>query len=378
MKKILMLLSNPFRPDVRVYKEAISLIKGGYDVTVVAWDRGKRYPKNEVTEKIRVKRLQISSIYGNFLSFILKLPLFWLATFTVMVKKDFDVVHCHDFDTLPIGFLIAKFRRKKLVYDAHEWYSKMVSETAPKFILRIIDVAEKYFVKKADLVITVSNAFAKIFTEYCAKKVIVTMNCPIIEYPSPKSVDEIKSKINPNSKLLILYIGVLEPGRNLEEIANTVSNLKKEGLLFVIGGFGSLEKQLKEKSDEKNVIFIGRVDLKDVPAYVFAADILLITYDPSNPNNRLNLPNKLFEAMIAGKPVVVTKNSEAGTIVRKKRCGITVDYFNPDEVISAFYSLKNDKKIYAELSRNGIKASKEIYNWGIMEKKLIDAYADMM
>ena len=46
MKKILMLLSNPFRPDVRVYKEAISLIKGGYDVTVVAWDRGKRYPNH--------------------------------------------------------------------------------------------------------------------------------------------------------------------------------------------------------------------------------------------------------------------------------------------------------------------------------------------
>ncbi|MDI6917799.1 MAG: glycosyltransferase family 4 protein [Thermoplasmatales archaeon] len=376
MKKILMLLSNPFRPDVRVYKEAISLIENGYDVTIIAWDRGKRYPKIEVVDKIKVERVQIHSAYSNFLSFILKLPLFWLAVFTTMVKKDFDVVHCHDFDTLPIGFLIAKFRRKKLIYDAHEWYSRMISETTPKFILRMVDIAEKYFVKKTDLVITVSDPFAKIFREYGAKKIIVTMNCPFIEHPSSKSIDEIRSKINPSNKQVILYIGVLEPERNLEEIADAV--LKKKDFLFVIGGFGSLENTLKGKSDGENVVFMGQVNPKDVPAYIFAADILVITYDPSNPNNKLNVPNKLFEAMAAGKPVVVTKNSEAGMIVRKKRCGIAVDYFNPDEVISAFYSLKNDKKIYAELSVNGIKASKEMYNWGIMEKRLIDAYADMM
>ena len=79
-------VSNPFKPDPRVYKEARSLVKHGYEVTIIAWDREGKYPKEELFEGIKIKRIKLKSGYGNFLDFVLKLPLFYLKVLPDTLK----------------------------------------------------------------------------------------------------------------------------------------------------------------------------------------------------------------------------------------------------------------------------------------------------
>jgi len=97
-KKVLMLLTNPFISDPRVYKEAKSLVKSGYEVTILCWDRQLKHKKKEKIDGINVERLGLRASYG-FKSMIFKLPIFWIKLFFKALKKDFDIVHSHDFDT---------------------------------------------------------------------------------------------------------------------------------------------------------------------------------------------------------------------------------------------------------------------------------------
>ncbi|MCE5214719.1 MAG: hypothetical protein LLF83_08390, partial [Methanobacterium sp.] len=103
MKKILMLRSNPFEPDERVYKEAKSLLKKGYRVTLLCWDRELKYPLEDEFEGMKIQRIQLKAGYGSIKELIYKMPLFWIKLFIQGLKIDFDVVHSFDYDTLPVG-----------------------------------------------------------------------------------------------------------------------------------------------------------------------------------------------------------------------------------------------------------------------------------
>ena len=116
-KKIIMLLSNGFDPDPRVYNEAVALVEHGYEVCVVCWnrDRGLKKPRAEDTDGIRVERVGPRSKHNLGRSQILFLLLFWIRVFFGVLFKKANALHCHDFDTLPVGFCLAKLKKCKVV-----------------------------------------------------------------------------------------------------------------------------------------------------------------------------------------------------------------------------------------------------------------------
>jgi glycogen synthase len=124
-KKVLMILSKEFSTDPRVNKEAATLIENGYEVTVICWDRKNSSLSEEVVNNIKVVRLA-NSLFMNMLPHdLLRNPLWWWHAFKKGVELynkgfDFDVVHCHDLDTLFAGVLLKQKLGVKLVYDAHE------------------------------------------------------------------------------------------------------------------------------------------------------------------------------------------------------------------------------------------------------------------
>ena len=179
MKKIIMLLSKGFNPDVRVYKEAKTLVKKDYDVTIIAWDRLKEYPKKEIIEGINIERITLKSVFcAPFLNLVM-IPLFWLCILFKLFSRDFDAIHCHDFDTLPVGVFIGKLRRKKIIYDAHEQYNLMIARSPkmPKFLrpffIITFDIMEKFFIRLVDYVITVNQINIRDKYQQIKNKVIV-------------------------------------------------------------------------------------------------------------------------------------------------------------------------------------------------------------
>jgi glycosyltransferase involved in cell wall biosynthesis len=122
-----MVVSNPFKPDPRVLREAKILTKMGFYVNILAWDRECKWPKKEKYEKITIERIRLLSPYDKVIVAFL-LPIFWFYSILKLMKKKIDIIHCHDYDTMPIGLIIKYVKRVPLIYDSHEFYPGMVKE----------------------------------------------------------------------------------------------------------------------------------------------------------------------------------------------------------------------------------------------------------
>jgi len=377
-KKALMLLSNPFRPDPRVHREALSLIRNGYGVTVLCWDRDRNFPAGETIDGIGVIRVGPAAEWGRAGAFMKALPKFWKNARKAASSLEFDIVHAHDLDTLAPGLKIAAKRNAALIYDSHEIYHEMAGENLSGPLLRWLARYEARMVRKPEIVLTVNEPIARIFRGYGARDVRVVMNCQPEVSADAEAAGRIRKDVSPDGRPIVLYIGVLEPNRLLLELAEAHSSGGGDFVL-AMGGYGSLEAGLRSSAERSGgrVRLLGRVMPSDVPAYDSAADILLATYDPRLRNNRLGAPNKLFEAMMASRPVIVTAGTFAAEVVGETGCGIAAEY-NAAKVLGSASALLSDRERYAKAAASGRRAFEERYNWRAMEKVLLKAYSDLL
>jgi glycosyltransferase involved in cell wall biosynthesis len=197
------------------------------------------------------------------------------------------------------------------------------------------------------------------------------MNCKKLEEFNDIGYKDILKKYNFRNKKKFLYIGAFSPGRNLLELIEIFKDQKDS--VFILGGNGHLEKQIKEKL-HKNIIFLGRVKKEDVPKYTLASDYLLAIYKSKLLNNDVaGPPNKLFEAIAAGKPIITSKNGSTGDMISKIGCGITINPDSKEEIELTINKLISNKKLQLELS-NKAKESQEKYNWDNESKNLVNSY----
>jgi len=101
---VVMLLSNPFVSDPRVYSEVKALSQNGYDVAVITWDREYQYPSTEDRQGILVRRIHAAATFGRGLRQMGALLSFWQRAISMLIPENVDIVHCHDLDTLPVGW----------------------------------------------------------------------------------------------------------------------------------------------------------------------------------------------------------------------------------------------------------------------------------
>jgi len=377
MKKILMLLSNPFRPDVRVYKEAISLIKGGYDVTVVAWDRKMKYLTEERSDGINILRIPLFSKKHIF--YLVKLWLFWRKAYRVAKTLDFDFIHCHDLDTLRVGIKLKEKFKKPLIYDIHDIYSYMIKVDTPIFISKIVQKIENRWMRKVDRIITVSNGLKNFYINkgLNPESIIVVMNCnPVFHVPEEK-IKSIRRALSLGNKFVAVYIGTLEEGRFIKEMVEATKYFGND-IILLIGGYGKYEDFVKNKAEKsKTIKYIGVVSPKDVSKYIKCSDVVLSIYHPSMENQNISIVTKLFDAINAGKPIIVNKElRETAKIVKENRCGVLIDY-SVSTFIDAINKLKDDKEKYKTMAEN-ISLLRKKYNWENESEKLIVLYKKLL
>ncbi|NPA75595.1 MAG: glycosyltransferase family 4 protein, partial [Euryarchaeota archaeon] len=314
--RVLMLLSNPFKPDPRVYEEAKALTQHGHKVTILAWDRELKYPADEQYDGIRIIRVAVPGGYGKLAEFLPGLIKFYIRAGKISKRLKFDVVHAHDFDTLPLGIRIS--RGKKLVYDMHDDYASMIQDSVPHAVGVVVDIIQRVLARFADAVVYANDALQNIL------KIpgTVVMNCKDPEdyvKVEPVSKEELGLK-----GFTVVYIGIFRQIKFLESLIQAV---KMAGVNLVLGGDGPYKERIMNLiKGAQNIKYVGWVSAKDIPRYTLMADVIVVLNDPCKRYDRVSTPVKMFEAMAAGVPVIVSKGGEAEKIVNECGCGLAVPF----------------------------------------------------
>ena len=373
MPSTLMLLSNPHRPDPRVLLEARALMGAGYEVNLIAWDREASRAPEADEDGIHVLRLGPRCPSRSARRILGRLPRFWMRALRASRTVRFDVVHAHDFDTLPLGMTISRLSGRPLIYDAHELYAKMVeNEVGP--VSTLVWLWEKRCARMAEEVITVSDALAAELSVGRTEKARVVATSQDPSVVKGADVQKIKDKYGLKG-FVVSYLGSLEPGRFIEEFMSSFKPEDKVTLL--IGGSGTLEPQVvKEAQRNPALKFIGTVDADEALRLTWASDLVLAMMDSSNPNNVVGTPGKIINAMAVGRPMVTTRGLDIAKRVEGAGCGIVIPYSRP-AFIEAVLKAATDPKALADMGRKGLELYQKDYSWNKARDALLTAYRDL-
>jgi glycosyltransferase involved in cell wall biosynthesis len=374
-----MLLTNAYAPDPRVRQEALALIGMGCNVRILAWDRDIKAPAFECIEGVQIQRVFLRSRHGRGTTQILFYAWLYLKMLWAGLRTSFDVVHCHDLDTLPLGFAMGKLKRKPIVYDAHESFPDMLLGSVHPQVLAALVRLENFLIRRIDLLITVGEKLRQHFIGRGARQTTVVGNWKrLSEYVrSDEENREIRSTLGiPDDALLVLCITQLLKDRKLEELASALA-LTPE-VHVVIGGTGHLEGQVRRwAADSPRLHYVGFVHPGNIPAYTCAADVVYYGFDPDNPNARFSAPNKLSEALAAGKPLITGDFGEIADVVRAASCGIVLRAYTAENIHHALSSLMN-RPVRDALAANAKRFGQTFMNWEHGEQTLRREYSALL
>jgi len=369
--RVLLIRSNPVAPDPRVERAARTLSKAGFAVRVLAWDRGSAGPRQEGLQGFEVERLLIPGGYGRGLRNLPSL-LRWQASLLRLLlawRHEYALLHACDLDTALPALLVGRSLGKGMVFDLFDSYPDML-RTASRLLRRLLRGLQDWAATAADAVILPDEARLEQLKRAKPKKVVIIYNSPEDSY------QELARLAQQEEGFKVAYVGVLEPGRGLSELLEVMSRHPEWKL--DLAGFGSAERAICSRaSSMPNVRFHGRVAHKAALALMARATALVAMYDPAVPNHRFASPNKLFEAMMLAKPIVVAERTHADALVRRHGCGLVVPYGDWDALEAALATLASEPALCRQLGSAGRAAYEALYNWELMASRLLALYAEL-
>lgn len=388
--RVVMLVANGYAPDPRVHKEAKTLIKSDYSVSVLCWDRQRNRKQNEVLDGVRVRRFRFLLPEG-IVSYALSGCLFLLACLFVLAKEGFQhgkvVVHCHDFNTLPVGWLLRTLSGKyKLVYDSHENFPDLLSTIAPKPVAAMARTVERLMLRRVDALIAANDLILRNLQPYSKAQGVAIYNTPALTVsqmlgPNVKSeVQRIREDLGAD-KFVLLYYGAMIRNRGLHALLDAASlsgqNQPADSVAFLVVGEGplasSLHNEARVRKLEDRVRFYPLVPFERAMLMVKAADAVFIGFEPNDLNNYYASPNKLFEAMAMGTPVLASAFGLLGKFVRELGCGVTMESITGPSILEGIQKLRNED-VRKSCAANEVRWFKSHYNWDAMEERLSGIY----
>lgn len=356
-----MLRSNPINPDSRLEKEAMTLGKAGHEIHLFGWLRFGNAPKFEKKQYYDISRFSFKAPLGKKVLFFL--PVWWLSSFFFLMKSEWDVVHAADFDTYIPALFATKIKNKKIIYDIFDFYADMA--VMPNFIRVFIACFDKFLIKFADAVIIADpSRLHQIQWDFAYV---------IYNSPSEGIISTFPHRIPSNQNFRIFYAGSFAKDRDIASMISVIKNL--EFVNLELAGWGECEKELADLiKNIPNISFLGMISYEQVIQKTLQSDLLFALYNPIIRNNRYASPNKLFEAMMCRKPIIVNDGTTMADIVRKENCGIVIPYGDIRALKNAVITLKNNQSLCHTLGDNGRSAFEKEYSWEIMERNLISLY----
>lgn len=370
MKRIVITRSNPVDPDSRVEKEANSLVKLGHDVTIVAWDRSENYSvkvDKKVINDCEVKRVRFGckAEYGAGFKSLKPYLLFQLRLLKWLIRNrnEYDIGHFCDFDTSFTGNIAMKVVKKKFVFDLFDY----LSTNPNSFFKRCIKRLEDSIINRADATIICTEQRKIQIKDTHPRKLVVIHNSP------NDSWNKGKINIENNNRVKIVYVGVLEQKqRMLKELVEVVSQMSNVELH--VGGFGELEEYMLQAKDAyDNIHFYGKIQYADTLTLEEQCDIITAIYNPIVGNSLFAAPNKFYEGLLLGKPLIMVKGTGMSDVVEEQEIGALIEC-NKSSLKKGIEELIDKRDQWNSMSEKMKSLYSTQYSWDEMEKRLDSLY----
>lgn len=350
-KKIIVSVTNDLTTDMRVDKICTTLLEMNYEVLLV----GRVLPNSiRVRRKYATRRFKLwfnkgALFYANY-----NVRLFFFLLF-----NNFNALWSNDLDTLLSNFMISKIKGKHLVFDSHEYFTEVPELVSRPRVKEIWKRLEKRVLPKLKHVSTVSQSIADLYKTEYGIDVKLLRNVPALNNPIAE-VENIKDE----GKRIIIYQGAINVGRGVAEMVEAMQYVENS-VLYVFGK-GDISNQVEELVGKlgltDKVKLMGEIQFGELSGYTIQADLGLSLEEDMGLNYRFALPNKLFNYIHSGLPVLVADLPEMKNLVQHYQVGEVIESHNPKHIADKINMMLNDQQKMNMWSENAKKAAKEL-NW---------------
>ncbi len=353
-------VTNDLNHDQRMQRICSTLTRAGFEVLLVGRERRVSKPLGE--QVFNQKRLRCWFEKG---------PLFYLEfnwrLFIFLLNSKFDILNTIDLDTMPGGLAAAFFKRKKRVFDAHEWFSEVPEVVGRPVVKKVWEMVGWLGVRFYDRCYTVGECLAGAFTDIYGKRFEVIRNLPLSRLTA-----SITAPLQPR---VILYQGALNEGRGIE--ASIMAMKWVEFAELWLAGEGDLSEILRklvaENNLENRVKFLGQLRPEELRDLTSKAWIGLNLLENRGLSYYFSLANKFFDYIQAGVPSLNMNFPEYQKICATQSVGLLLDNCQPQTIAAAIRRLKEDENLHQKLAENCAAAAR-IFNWEKEEPTLINLY----
>jgi len=352
-KKVIVSVINDLATDQRVHKTCLLLMDCGAEVTLVG-----RILKNSLTltdRPYQTKRMNL--IFSKGLFFYAE---FQVRLFLFLLTNKADIYFSNDLDTLLPNFLISRIRRKYTIYDSHEYFTEVPELQNSSFKKSIWKKIEKFIVPKLDYCLTVNDSIAELFRKEYKNKWLVVRNVPRkFNFNLKKTRNELNM---PEDKFIFILQG---SGINIDRGADEAIEAMQwvNGILYIIGSgdiFPLLKSKIKELNLQNKIVIIDKIPFIDLMQYTTNCNMGITLDKDTNINYKYSLPNKIFDYIQAGIPVLGTNLIEFKKVVDEYNIGEIIIDFNSKNLAQKMNEIILDEIKYKELKENTLKASNEL------------------
>jgi len=372
--------------DVRIEKICNSFIREGHIVHLVCRNR-KQQTEYELVDGLHIHRIPSwSGKCGGFPGFPFFLNPVWIwKIFSIAIKFKTDIILIRDLPLALSGIIAGKILKQATFVDMAEPYPEMLDgyrklqkQSVKKKLINLFvrnvclaNMIEKASCRLASHIFPVSEEIRRNLMVKGANggNITVFHNTPQIQESNRLMNEDIMGNRagRHNDALSLLYVGDLTEARGVPVVIDAVDKLKQDGEKFklIIVGSGRYERELKNMTKNRNleddIIFTGWVPHSELDSYFINADIGIIPHIPTMHNN-LTIPNKIFDYMAFGLPVVTADLAPIKRILLETNSGLVVDEFSGEAFARTIFQLK-DWQVRQNMGRNGITAVMNKYNW---------------
>lgn len=347
-------MSTDLITDQRVSKVCNSLMANGYQVFLLG--RAKKSSQTMATRDYQCKRFKLWFNKGFLFYANLNIRLFFFLLFNKA-----NALLANDLDTLPANYLVSKIKAIPLVYDSHEYFTEVPElENRPR-IKNIWERIESIILPNLRYGYTVSHKIAVAYKEKYGLTLRLVRNFPIYQ----------PQELVSNKQQVLLYQGALNMGRGLEELIESMQYVVAAKLWLV--GAGDIENDLKQKSKElgleHKIEFLGRLEPKELKSITMKAKLGVSLEKQLGLNYTYALPNKIFDYIHAGTPVLYASLEEVVTTLEGYQVGQELVSHHPKQLAQQLNEMLNSTN-YDDWLSDCHKAAK-IFNWQKEEPNLL-------
>ncbi len=354
--KIIITVTTDIAFDQRVKRIATTLSRNGYEVCVY----GRKKKMNH--------QLQLPFTYHLIHCWFARSFFFYaeynLRLFFILLFSRFDLVCACDLDTLLSATLVSKWKKKKLIFDAHEYFEESIEIVNKKRIQRTWEWIARFCLPKTDQRYTVSQTLANELELKYGYPFLVIRNVPV---SGDRPVHSTRHNI-------IWYQGAINEGRGLECMLECMNDLP--GYSFYMAGDGDIVSALQNKVEslglQDRVKFLGRLSYSEMQNYATTAFVGIDLLESVSKSYFVSLSNKTFDYMHAGLPLIQMQFPEYEDIHKKYPIGVLIPEVNKQNICDAIRHLENPE--YYQKCLHACEEASGIYNWELEEKKLIELY----